>query len=461
MLRGSRRPPASRLARGAPPIGQKRVVMADGQGMSVLRRKAEAGRTSVAASREITPCKSLTNAIVQAADSRLGLVVSVSSCSARIGTLSELLDTLPEEGLLAVLEGPGEAQGLMVLDAAMLSAVIEMLMTGKLSSRPPQPRRPTRTDAALSADLIDEILRGFEAPFLGQAQARWAAGFGYGSFLDDPRPLGLMLEDIDYRIFRIAGDAASGTRPFGLMLALPASGRGPFGRQGAGAGPGAVPGAGAPGAPGAEERRTAHRRASDRGAGAGPVATEEPEAVPWEAALERQVMEGRVRLTAILHRMHLPLARLGALQIGETLPIPGSALDETAIVGADDRPVAFGRLGQSGGHRAVRLQGEEGMSGSAVPSGLAAAPGGPAGATALPGQSADPGAGSGRQGELDAAGAPPPPGEGGGAPDLPGMPELPPMQGLPDPDGLPGMPDAAGVDLPDLPPLDALPDAST
>jgi flagellar motor switch protein FliM len=428
--------------------------MADGQGMSVLRRKAEAGRTSVAASREITPCKALSNAIVQTADSRLGLVVSVSSCSGRIGTLPELLETLPEEGLLAVLEGPGEAQGLMVLDAAMLSAVIEMLMTGKLSSRPPQPRRPTRTDAALSADLIDDILRGFEAPFLGQAQARWAAGFGYGSFLDDPRPLGLMLEDIDYRIFRIAGEAASGARPFGLMLALPAAGRGLLGRQGAGAGPGAS--AGAAGPPGGPERRTGQRRESDRGAGAGPSAPEEPDAVPWEAALERQVMAGRVRLTAILHRMHLPLARLGALQVGETLPIPGSALDETAVVGADDRPVAVGRLGQSGGHRAVRLQGEEGMSGSAAPAGPGAAFGGPAGPAALPGQSV-PGAASGRPGAMDAA-APPPPGEAGAAPDLP---HLPPLQGLPEPDGPPEMPEAGGDGLPDLPPLDALPDAST
>jgi len=314
MLRRSRRPPASRSGRGAPPIGQKRVVMADGQGMSVLRRKAEAGRTSVAASREITPCKALSNAIVQTADSRLGLVVSVSSCSARIGTLPELLETLPEGGLLAVLEGPGEAQGLMVLDAAMLSAVIEMLMTGKLSSRTPQPRRPTRTDAALSADLIDEILRGFEAPFLGQSQARWAGGFGYGSFLDDPRPLGLMLEDIDYRIFRIAGDAASGARPFGLMLALPASGRGPLGHPAAG-GQAHRPGPAA--APGAPDRRRGARRAGMAAGGPLPAPPPEPESVPWEAALERQVLEGRVRLAAVLHRRHVPLAGLGAFRVVE------------------------------------------------------------------------------------------------------------------------------------------------
>lgn len=313
--------------------------MSEGQRQSVLRRKAEAGRTSVAASRQITPSKALASALIHMADSRLGLAASVPTATGRMSTLAELLDTLPEGGLLAVLEGPGEAQGIAVLDAPFLSAVIEKMMTGRLVARAAAPRRPTRTDAALTADLIDDLLRRFEEPFLGHSPARWAAGFGYASYLDDPRPLGLLLEDIDYRTFTLQIDLENGARECRLLLALPAEGRGPIG---------------------------ASRSSSEALAGDPPHSAvdgewdagnhPEPD-LSWGEALESGVMAGRVTLTAVLHRFDLPIASLETLRPGLELPIPAVALDECAVVGADGSTLVSGRLGQSRAARALRLAG--------------------------------------------------------------------------------------------------------
>ena len=431
--------------------------MGNGQANTALRRKVEAGRTSVAAARQVTPARALSTAFVQGCDSRLGLAATVTSCSARIGTLAELLDTLPEGGLLAVLEGPGEAQGLMVLDPPLLSALIEKLMTGELADRPSRPRRPTRTDAALAADLIDDILRGFEAPFLGTATARWAAGFGYGSHLDDVRPLELMFEDVDYRVHTLAADLEAGRRSATLVLAVPAEGRGA---------PGAAP---APGASG------------DAGAPPAPEAAEGAAEMPWSAALEEQVMRGAVRLDAELARLRLPLSALEGLAPGQELPVPAAALDATRLIGADGATVARGRLGQSTGWRAVRLAGAA----DAALLGVAGTfgdrqdgQGGDGRGDDGRGDDGHGGNGQGAQGAGTQGAAPPssgaaslpaPPSAGAGdaptgregaqADPLDGLPDLPPM---PDgdwgegPDAADPSGDGAAPDLPDLPDLPKL-----
>jgi len=409
--------------------------MGEEQATSVLRRKAAAGRVSVAAQRQITPCKALGQAVVQATDKRLDLAAAVTGCTMRTGTLAELLDTLPEGGLFAVLDGPAEALGLMVLDPAALSAVIEMTMTGRLAPRAPQPRRPTRTDAALTADLIDEILRRFEAPFEGTTPARWLAGFGYATFLDEARPLGLMLEDVDYRILSVQADLEKGRRSCGLMLALPAEGRG-----------GLAPGAG-----------VGRRAPAGASSASGPTeaavsgAADEAAAPPWEETIAAGVMAGRVTLDSRLYRFSLPIAALGSLAPGLELPIPADALDEAEIVAADGRCVVRGRLGQVGGHRAIRLHG-------------------------APARAAGPGAGAGRADAAGSAGEVAADGEAGQVAEdvpAPGM-ALPALPGLAAPvpaapeadaplpaddDPLAGLPMPDFPDLPDLPDLDAPGDA--
>ena len=47
--------------------------------------------------------------------------------------------------------------------------------------------------------MVDAALEGLEIALAEEADLIWADGFRYASFLDDPRPLGLLLEDIAYR----------------------------------------------------------------------------------------------------------------------------------------------------------------------------------------------------------------------------------------------------------------------
>ncbi|WP_157973492.1 FliM/FliN family flagellar motor switch protein [Tropicimonas sp. IMCC34043] len=291
-------------------------------GQSVLRRMAGAGRNRAPDARAVLPARALSSALAKAASSVVSIAVRVTSCSERIASLSDLLETLPERGLLALLEGPEDGQGIAVFDFGLLSAVVEMQMTGALSPGTPPPRRVTRTDAALAADLIDAVLIGFETALLGREESRWASDFGYASHVEDLRPLGLMLEDVDYRIFGLSVDIESGGRKGQFVLALPARGRGPI------------------------------RMPPDAGEG---TAAEDPDEGLWRRALEDSVRDGDVRLDAVLHRIRLPISTIANLRPGDELPIPFAAIDRVQLTAGGLQGFGRWRLGQSHGHKALRL----------------------------------------------------------------------------------------------------------
>ncbi|SNS54669.1 FliM/FliN family flagellar motor switch protein [Tropicimonas sediminicola] len=291
--------------------------MAETEAQSVLQRMASAGRDAAPRSQAVLPARALANGISRALQSTMSLGAVANGSSDRTGSLAELLELLPENGLLAVLDGPGETQGLMALDNALLSSLIEMQMTGSLGNRPPPPRRVTRTDAALVADLIDDTLREFEAPFMAGPEAAWAAGFGYASHVEDVRPLGLLLEDQDYRLLTLDLDLAEGQRTGSAVLALPAEGRGLAGKAA--------------------------------------VAQEPPRDARWESAMEAAVMGADVRLEAIMHRVRMPFAKVALLKEGDEIPLPAVSIDQVRLIGLEGGTCAIGRLGQSRGNRALRL----------------------------------------------------------------------------------------------------------
>lgn len=366
--------------------------MAERARQNILKRKAIAGRESAPVSRVVLPAKALSTALIKAADSMMGMAVASHSVSERIASLPDLLEQLPENGLLAVLEGPGECQGLMAFDSAAISAVIEKQMTGAISDGVPQPRRVTRTDAALCADLIDATLHRFEATLAGREESRWAGGFGYASHVEDLRPLGLLLEEIDYRIFGLKLDFELGRRDGQVLLALPAEGRGVI----------------------LEAETDDHDDMADQ----------DPD---WAPQLEKLVLQGEVQLDAVLHRIRLPISAIGDFKVGDEIPIPLSAIDNVRFRGAERIPLGRCRLGSSQGKRAVRL-GTEAVDGAAQ---LAAVP--------KPRTSAPLGAQA-----------------GDGLPELPtpGLPDLsaaePELPALPDLPELPDLPDLSGGDLPDI-----------
>ena len=239
-------------------------------------------------------------------------------------SLAEVLELPPDQALIAVLdEGGGPGLGLMLMCSDTVTGVVEQLTTGQVLAGRTAPRRPTRTDVALLAPLIDAALAALEAGLA--EEAGWALGYRYASTVSDARSLGLLLEDVSYRVLRGTVDLAEGAKSGEVILALP------------------------------DQRRVVSAE------------PDVPETRDFGADLAAQVAVTAVQMDAVLLRLSLPLGVVLALQPGQVIDLAGADLGRIALEGGDGRPVAQGRLGRQGGMRAVRL-----TDGGAVP--MAAVP---------------------------------------------------------------------------------------
>lgn len=297
--------------------------MAQERDNSVLRRKAEAGRIAPDGV-PMTSEKAISQSLAKVAQEMLGLPLRVTELTETRRGLADLPEMLEDLSLLAVIEGPGEGLGLVALPPSTLSVLIEMQTMGRLGKSAPGLRKPTRIDAAMAADFIDALLAMIEEFLIEDDAISWAGGFRYASHLDDPRPLGLLLEDISYRVWSARITFGVGAeREGGFLWAVPQTGRG------------------------AAPKRA---RAQDvQGAVApdpGPI---------WEEALERAVLSAPATLDAVLHRVTLPLAAVMGFAPGMEIPIPEDALEKIALEGQGRRKLSQARLGQSRGMRALRL----------------------------------------------------------------------------------------------------------
>ncbi|WP_083445108.1 FliM/FliN family flagellar motor switch protein [Pseudorhodobacter aquimaris] len=287
-----------------------------------IKRKIDLSRKSAAPPEVKGAGRSWKLALARAARDAVDLDLVVSDLRQNRRSLTELLELLPERALIIMLEGPKDGLGLLVLSPEVLSGILEMQMVGKVSTAPPLTRRPTRTDAAMVAEMIDRALDGLEAELLQSADLIWASGFRYASFLEDARPLGLLLEDVSYRLLHADVSLSDGAKTGEVLLALPADGKG---RQ-------------------PKLLETTPNRAA---------------AMVFGAALGQQVQEANVELIAVLARVKVPLDLTMHLKPGDQLPIGAAALDHIDIEGLDGVRLAGGKLGQNRGMRAVRLA-EEG-----------------------------------------------------------------------------------------------------
>ena len=286
--------------------------------MAVLRRKfgaARGGDPSV-----MTPAKALRIALSKAAEEGLTLAATVLGVEEKRLARDPFLETIEDDRLLLVLEGPEGAKGLVVPDPEFLAAIIEVQTLGRVMSAPAAPRAPTAIDAAICHDFLDLALGKFAQELAELPAARWAGGYRYGLQVANTRLLGLMLEDVPYRVFRISLDLASGTRRGTLVLALPIR-----------------PLINADGSVG-----------QDRGA-------------VWRHAMKARVMDSETQLHAVLQRLTMPLDQVCRLKVGELLTMPLSVVAnvslETTETEGEIQALAGGRLGQRNGFRAVCVSG--------------------------------------------------------------------------------------------------------
>lgn len=257
-------------------------------------------------------------ALARSARNTIGLELGLVELRQSRSSLTELLEMPPERALIAILEGPKDGLGLIVIAPEILAGIVEVQMVGHVSATPPVVRRPTRTDAAMVSGVIDKALRGLEIELAQSSDLIWASGFRYASFLEDARPLSLLLEDVTYQVLLADVSLADGAKTGQLLLALPADGRGT-----------------APKAVEAPPSRAAE--------------------MVFGAALGEQIMSANAELVAVMARMHLPLETLLNLKVGETLELGNASLDQIDLEGLDGKRLVSGKLGQNRGLRAIRI----------------------------------------------------------------------------------------------------------
>ena len=290
---------------------------------------------------EFTIERAAATALGRAAEKQLRLPVFIESAELLPMTLPELAELLPERALLAVLEGGQDALGVMALCPSFLASIIEMRAIGRVTSRPPANRRPTRTDAAISADFVNSLLTELGREMHGRPEIPAFDTFRYATHMDDPRPLGLMLEDGEMQRlqlkFRVG---AGGQRDASILIALPAA-------AGSGRRDRSTP---APLAAQATGGRNAMIPAPPSNKPTAPVAQAAP------LSLAEAVQLAPIRVVGILCRRKLSLQALRALGPGSLIPLPQNVLDDARLETGDRQLLARGRLGEADGFHAIRLR---------------------------------------------------------------------------------------------------------
>lgn len=279
-------------------------------------------------------------ALARAARDAMGLDLEFRSLTIARQSLAEILEQAPDLALIALLDGPRGGLGVIMLGPSVTASFIEKQTLGRLGSQTPPPRRASRIDAAMVAGVIDRALVGLDETLADEADFNWAGGFRYASYLEDARPLGLLLEEDAYRVLSAevalgGGDGRTGR----VLLVLPAIGRGE--------------------APAVLDTSA------------------EAEAPHFTVALSAQVMQADCRLDAVIGRLTLSLRQVMTLAVGETLALPRSALDAISLETIEGQRVAGARLGQHRGMRALKLN-------EAVTTRAGAGAGAGAGAAAAP-----------------------------------------------------------------------------
>ncbi len=303
--------------------------MTDSEGQALMARKLAAGR-AVADPADLEREHVLHMAFSRAAERAMKLPLRVQSCFATVRSSAEIAESLPDNGLLLLTEGPEAGVGLVVVTPDALSCLIEVMTTGHLRDHAAPTRRPTRTDAAMAVGFVDAVLTDIAALFAESPDVTWAGGFRYASHLPDPRPLALLLEEPAYRTYRLqltfgVPDGPQGDMRRGdVMLVYPAIGRGP--------GP----------------RTDLADDAEPHGTKAGQQ--------EWAQDLERAVLPVTTEVAAVLGRVTLPLSTVLRLETGQSLVLPPGALQAVQLEGKGGVALCFAQLGQADGRRALRVR---------------------------------------------------------------------------------------------------------
>jgi flagellar motor switch protein FliM len=289
----------------------------------IIRRKASVSRVQPS---DGTPGadRAFRFGLGKAARDALKIQLDVEKLLIERRSAAELVELLPDFALIAILDGPAQEQGAMILSQAIVAGFIEAQTIGRVRGQDLPPRKPTRTDGAMVAGVIDAALATLEQALTENADIVWAGGFRCVSFLEDPRPLPVVLDDAPLRVLTADISLSGGLRKGKIYLALPEVGHLPL------------------------PTKKKQHAVDDRGPAC-------------EVDLQERVDGASVQLNAVLARLSLPMADVLALVAGMIVPLQDAVVDVISLEGTDGRCVAFGKLGQNRGMRALRLEDGQGV----------------------------------------------------------------------------------------------------
>lgn len=273
--------------------------------------------------------RAASSALGRAAQKLHHLPVFVEKVVVRQASVAELIEILPERALLAVIEGKSDAIGVMAVCPGLLTSIIEIQAIGRVSKRPVPTRLPTRTDAAISADFVNAFLSELGLALMGGRPSYDFSAFRYATYLDDPRPLGLMLDEQDMTLLTIQFRAgAGGQRDAELLVALPLKRPEPPKEQDA-----SRPSLIAPPIPGIQA----------------------PAAGAAINSLAEAMQSAPIQLEAILGQRQISLQELRRLKPGDLLALPANAVQDVKLQTAFGQPITTGQLGEAEGRYALRI----------------------------------------------------------------------------------------------------------
>ena len=285
--------------------------MAENTDQSVLRRKI-GEQSAQAETRGMSPQKAMRLATARAGQGIGELVATLAGCTQSRVALEQITAAVDGPQLVFLMKGMQAAQGLAVIDAAIVSGVVEHLTTGRVASTPPEQRDPSRTDAVMLADFLDRMLAAMDEELAVGTEVSAITGYRSLVVLDDARAVAMALEDVPYRRFDLAIDLAEGAKTGEIWLFFP----NPMAASGGDA---------------AQQGRN------------------------WQDAWQAHVDRIPARVEAVLHKFAMPLDQLRELEVGSLIPVPVEQVGAVRLTGADRNAVAIGKLGQALGHRAVRI----------------------------------------------------------------------------------------------------------
>src|SRR5690606_6309699 len=135
-------------------------------------------------------------ALARALVDMTGVVFDLTGPREAALSLAEILELPDDNATLILIEDAGGSQGVAIIAAAATGALVEAQTMRRLAEKPPALRKPTRTDAAMCAAVIDRALAALADG--GAGEASHLGGFRTGAFISGGRPLGLILDDVGY-----------------------------------------------------------------------------------------------------------------------------------------------------------------------------------------------------------------------------------------------------------------------